>query len=271
MKASSGIIFESCSTSHPSRIREALLVLALAWTAACSPKIAEIQIKGPPSSVSSSRLAPEATAVLGSLFPVFEKPGETLQLRVSAFNRDGAYLGSTPVEWKSSDLSVATVSADGLVTVQSSGTFIVSATTTDLEPTLSASLSLRAVIVGSVRIAGQDAELGGKASLQRGSDGAHTNRLKADRARTQPLELALGETVSLRAEVLNDRDEVIEDAKVRWRSTGYAVSVTPEGEVEGRAIGNTQLVAEAKGQTARIDVRVVDWRPKGRASRSRAL
>lgn len=194
---------------------------------------------------SASRL-PEATkSALGSLFPVFEKAGETLQLRVSAFDRDGAYLGSTPVEWQSSDLGVATVDAAGLVTVHSSGSFVISATTREIDPKLSASLPLRSVIVGAVRI-GQ----------------------KHDDKDTEPeaLKLALGETVSMRADVLNDRDEVIADAKVRWRSAGYAVSITPDGEAEGRAIGDAQLVAEAKGKMARVDVHVVDW-PKTRRTR----
>ena len=84
----------------------------------------------------------------------------------------------------------------------------------------------------------------------------------------QSVELALGETKLFKAEVLNDREEPIEDAKVQWESTSFAATVTPEGEVEGRAIGTTQIIAEAKnGKAARVDVEITDWKKPERRGR----
>ena len=63
--------------------------------------------------------------------------------------------------------------------------------------------------------------------------------------------------------MLNDRDQVIPDAHIEWRASSYAVTVTPAGELEARAIGTAQVVAEAdNGATARVDLEITDWEPK---------
>lgn len=208
--------------------------LALAVLTGCTSPPAEIRIKGPRDAVESTQASPT--------FGPFERKGDTLRLRASAFDARGRYLGTAAVDWDSSDRTVATVSQTGVVTFLSTGSVTIRARTQEA-PKVAASLPLEARIVESVRITGPDVPAGGV------------------------LKLAMGETANLSAEVFDDRGRKLEDARVRWRSTSYVATVTITGEVEGRAIGTGQVVVEAKnGASARVDVEVGDW-PKGRRRR----
>jgi hypothetical protein len=195
-----------------------------------------IRIKGPREAVESTQMVPQ--------FAPFEKKGDTIQLRASGFDKQDRYIGTLPVKWDSSDRSVATVSQTGLVTFLSTGKTKISAATTETDEPLEASLDLEAIIVKEIRIVDppKEQQLGYK--------------------------LPMGEIRQFKAEVLDDRDQVIPDAHVEWRASSYAVTVTPTGEIEARAIGNAQVVAEAEnGTVARVDVEVLDWEPKKKKRR----
>lgn len=206
-----------------------LLLGSVVLLAACETHPAEIKIKGPRDSMESTMGVPT--------LPVFEKKDDTLQLRASAFDDKGRYTGSAQVKWDSSDRSVATVSQTGLLTILASGKATVTATYEKGEVKREASLPVSAVIVKDIRITEPVLEAG------------------------KVLELAMGDIVNFKAEVLNDRGEVIPDAKIEWDASSYAVTVTPTGEMEARAIGTAQVTAEAEnGSRARVEVSVEDWK-----------
>jgi hypothetical protein len=203
-----------------------LLLAALAL--ACQKQPSELRIKGPKEALESTKAQPS--------FPVFEKKGDTLQLRASSFDKDGVYLGSAKVEWDTSDRTVATIDRMGLLTVLSSGDFEVIARAVETERPLEARQAFKAVIIGKVRLVGPLPEQG------------------------KGLQIALGKTVQLVAEVLDDRGHVIPDAKLTWDCPSPAASVSITGELEGRAIGSAQIFAEAKnGEKVSWDYEVTDW------------
>ncbi len=209
-----------------------LIALAPLLVIGCTKQPARIRIKGPRDAVESTKMDPT--------FAPFEKKGDTLQLRTSSFDDKDHYMGTVAAKWDSSDREVATVSQTGLVTFLSSGKVEIKATTLELATPLEASIGLSAVFVKGVRI------------------------VDPDEAHQAGYKLSLGEIKQFKAEVLNDRDQVIPDAKIDWHATSFAVTVTPTGEVEARAIGAAQVVAEAdNGSVARVDVEVTDWvKPK---------
>lgn len=207
----------------------ALLLLFAA--VGCTKQPAKIRIKGPRESVESTQMVPT--------FAPFEKSGDTLQLRTSAFDDQDRYMGTVAAKWDSSDRTVATVSQTGLVTFLSSGKVKITAQTTEIEKPLEASIDLEAKIVKDIRIVDPAKE------------------------QQQGYQLPMGEIRQFKAEVINDRGEVIPDAKIDWRASSFAVTVTPTGEVEARAIGTAQVVAEAEnGSVARVDIEVTDWDKK---------
>jgi hypothetical protein len=214
---------------RPTMIRAPLLACALALlAAACQKQPAALRIKGPKEAVESTKAAPS--------FPVFEEKGATLQLRASAFDEGGAYVGSAKVKWDVSDRERATIDQHGLLTVLSSGKFEVVATTTELERPLEARQGFEAVIEGGIRIKAPVLEAG------------------------KPLKLPLGKVVQLEAEVLDDRGGVIAGAKVTWDCPSPAASVSITGEVEGRAIGAAQVFAESRsGKKVSWELDVTDW------------
>lgn len=209
-----------------------------ALVAGCEAEPVKIVIKGPKDAVESTKMKPQIAP--------FGKKGDTYALRASAFDKKGRYMGSAKVEWKSSNTEVATVSQSGVVTILSSGKFKVSAESVGYKTSFSDTISMSAVIVDTIRIADPKPEKG------------------------KPLIMPIGEIKKFVAEVLNDRGEVIPGAKVEWNSSSWAATVTPTGEVEARAIGNTTISAEAKnGETARIDLSVEDWANKKKRRRRR--
>lgn len=200
-----------------------------ALCAACENHPAEIRIKGPRDAVESTQATPT--------FAPFRKREDTLQLRASGFDDKGRYMGAVPVKWDSTDRDVATVSSTGLITVLSSGKAEITATYEKGEVKREASLPIEAIIVDDIVAVDPKPEPG------------------------KALEMGLGEIKQFEVNVLDDNGGVIEDTKVRWRSSSYAATVTPTGEVEARAIGTTQVSAEAEnGATVRWDLSVEDWK-----------
>jgi hypothetical protein len=216
------------------RSRRPPAVWARAWVLAagtagllvgCEKQPASIKVKLPRDAVQSVKMDP--------IVPPFEKKGDTMQLRASAFDKDGVFVGPAKVSWSSSDPSSFVVNSDGLISVMASGKAEIKASGVGYDQPLEGTLSVRAVIIDKVRIV----------SPAEGEQKIH-----------------LGETLLYKAEVLDDRGHVIPDAKVKWRTTNFAATVAVNGELEGRAIGDTQLVAEAGAKTARINVAVLDWK-----------
>ncbi|MBI4822343.1 MAG: Ig-like domain-containing protein [Deltaproteobacteria bacterium] len=199
----------------------------LALTLACQPEPVRIVVKLPKDMPESTQLVP--------FVPTFTEKNMSLRLRASAFDKLERYMGPAKVKWTSSDPSVAVVAQDGLVTILSSGKAKITAETTETQTPLVASIEIPAAIPAKVKI---DPPEGDK----------------------NPAEIHLGEIKQFKAVVLNDRDEPIPDAKILWRSTTYAVTVTPTGEVEGAAMGETQLVAEHKSYSAKHALNVLDWK-----------
>src|SRR5262249_54576140 len=120
------------------------LLLALALLAACEKQPASIKVKGPRDAVESVKMNPT--------FAPFEQKGDTIKLRASAFDADGAFMGAAHVKWDSSDRSTATVDQMGLVTILSSGEVEIKATSVGYDKELTASLPLKAVITAKVKI-----------------------------------------------------------------------------------------------------------------------
>lgn len=197
-----------------------LLTLALA---ACEKQPERIRVKLPKEAVQSVKMEPQ--------LPVFEKKGDTIHLRASAFEKGDVYMGPAKVKWTVADSSVASVNYEGLVTVLSSGETKVVATTEGYEKVLTAELPIKVVIIDKVKIVAP-----GEAKVH------------------------LGETIQLKAEVYDDRGKLIPDAKVSWRTSDYAATVSVTGEVEGRAIGDTQVIAESGNKSDRFNIDVLDWK-----------
>lgn len=216
--------------------RPLLFVTTLALSvAACEKQPAYIKVKVPAQSYASVRADP--------ILPPFTAKGDTIQLRASMFYKDDSFMGQAKqVKWSSTDPSVASVGLDGLVEIVSSGDAKIKATTVGYEPDRSAELAIKAVIIDKVEII-PPAELGEEVAIH------------------------MGDTVQFTAKVLDDRGNVIPDAKVKWRTSDYAATVTPTGEVEGRSIGDTQVIAEAGDEHTRFVINVLDWKKEKKKRR----
>lgn len=205
----------------------------LALCAGCKERPSRIAVKGPADTLAAAHGILE--------LPVFDEKNATMKLRVSAFDDQDRYMGTTEVKWKCLDPTVASVSQTGLVTVLSSGKTKVVAATKDLDPPIEAAIEVEAVIIDGVKITSPAPEGAGLPKLP------------------------MGEFLQFQAEVLNDRGEVIKDAEIRWESTTWAATVSITGEVEGRAIGKTSIVANAaNGDSDAMEIEITDWPKKRR-------
>lgn len=213
-----------------------LLALGVGLLPACEEQPDSIRIKTPRSGPRGGQ------ADLG--LPPFTKKGETMQLEVSAFDDQERYMGTAPVDWDVTDRTVATVSQSGLLTILASGDAEVIARTAEAKTPVEARLSIEVVIPKEVRI------------------------LKPEVPDGERLELPMGEFIQFEAEVLNDRGEPIADPEIEWTSTTYSATIDPDGKLEGRAIGNTEIIAEYGGATPdQVQLFVTDWPPGKRRGR----
>lgn len=212
----------------------AICIAGLAGTA-CEEQPVRIQIKGPRDAVESTQAVPK--------FAPFEKKNDTIGLRASAFDKRKRYMGAANVKWESSDSSVASVNQSGVVTILGSGKAIIKASSRGYEKELESTMPVEVVIVEKIRWADPPPQ-------------------------EEALEMPMGEIKTFKAEVLNDRGEVIPDAKIEWNASSWAVTVTPTGEVEARAIGTAVVSATAKnGETVRHEIVVKDWEKKKKRRR----
>ena len=203
------------------------MALCLASLAACAKEPASIRVKPP-------RTAPEARKGDAKL-PVFVRKGETIALRASAFDKDGAFMGPAEVAWSSTDPEIAHVSAQGIVTILSTGTASIAARTTQTRAALQHSLPIAVEIIGSVEIV-------------------------PEKPGPKEYTLHMGEERRYRAVVKDDRGRVLPSAKVAWRTSDYAATVDGNGLAEGRALGDTQLIATSGPKEARATLIVLDWK-----------
>ncbi len=162
----------------------------------------------------------------------FTEKGRTVSLRAIAYDNRDRFLKVAEVEWSTDDPTVASVSQAGLLTALSSGTTAVVATLGEIE----ARAPVEVQIVGGITVSPQS-----------------------------PPPLPLGEFIKFEAKVTDDRGRPLPDARVAWESTTWAATVAVDGEVEGRSIGKTTIVATAAERvSARVELTVTDWPKKAR-------
>ena len=161
-------------------------------------------------------------------------PGETVQLTAVLRDAAGATVYGEPVAWTSSDENVVRVS-DGRLEAQRPGTASVSASGGG--QTRSVEVLVRSP--SPTPTPGPDARV---ASL---------------RLSPSALSLAVGESGSLTATVLDASGRALPGRETSWTATDPAVaSVTPGGQVRGLAAGSTEIVAAVDGRRATATVTV---------------
>ena len=139
---------------------------------------------------------------------------QTLQLVAMAHDPDGVSIMNPLVDWTSSKESVASVSADGLVTAHRTGRATITATLDSLVAISEIEVALPAY---SVTI-----------------------------APSAVLFDALGETLELSAEVFDVNGDMLADAPVSWSSDDPSVvKVDPDGTVTAVSAGSTQVAAQS--------------------------
>ena len=151
---------------------------------------------------------------------------DTHQLRVRTFAADGSELFGRPITWASNDQNVATVSGTGLVTAAGVGNAMVTASSEGK----SADISIDA----RSRIA--------RIVMDQGS-----------------LVLPVGDHADIDA-TARAEDGALLQRTITWTSSNAAVaSVDAQGKVTAHGQGTAIIKAQAEGQEAWTDVRVVEW------------
>ena len=192
--------------------------LALALIVACIGDD-EAAPTGPPE-------PPVATTV--SISPAaldFSSFGETLQLTAAVVDQNSQTMAGAPVSWTTSDNSVASVSAGGLVTAVANGSATVTATSGSAAGTASVTVAQR------------------------------TARVDVSPASVEFL--SLGDSVQLTAVPFDANDNAVEDATVAWSSGDDAVAaVAANGLVTAAGNGTTSVSAQVGAATGAAAVTV---------------
>ena len=152
--------------------------------------------------------------------------GATVQLTATVLDGNGQPVAGAVVTWTSSDKSVATVSAQGLVTAEMNGTARIMATS----DTATAGINVKVMqSAGSIVIAPMEATL-----------------------------MSLGATVQLTATVLDQNGQSVEDAVVTWQSSDESVAtVSADGLVTAVGNGVVRITATSGSASTGIDVTVM--------------
>ncbi|MEP6495569.1 MAG: Ig-like domain-containing protein [bacterium] len=138
-------------------------------------------------------------------------PGQTTTATVVVRDTASAALVGLPITWSSSDITVATVTADGVVTAVTPGTATITATSNGVSGT--ATVTVQSV-VGSVSVA------------------------IADRA------ITAGKSTTATATVRDGSGAVISGQTVTWASNNTsAATVSSTGVITGVAVGNAVITA----------------------------
>jgi len=169
--------------------------------------------------------APAVVDVVIDGVPAALAVGTSAPLRaVARSSRSADDVPDRPIEWRSSDPSVAMVSATGVVTARAPGQVTITATCDGIRGT--ASLTVVSVRASTVVIA------------------------------PPPSPLRLGDRVSLRATVYDASGNVV-TRPVTWRSTDPRVApVDPSGQVVAQAEGWAIVTAQADGVDAHVEMLV---------------
>ena len=168
-----------------------------------------------PTSVTISPSAPTLTAV-----------GATVQLTATVLDQNGRPMTGASVQWSSDNVSVATVSNQGLVTVVGNG----DARITARSGTASASVPVTVMqSAGSVVIEPSSATL-----------------------------MSFSETVQLSATVLDGNGQPVADAAVTWSSSDASVAtVSSQGLVTAVGNGDARITARSGTASASVPVTVM--------------
>ena len=159
--------------------------------------------------------------------------GRSVQLTATPRDEDGNVLDGRSVAWTSSDVGVATVDGNGLVSGVSLGSATITATSEGKSGT--AAITVVRLPVDSVSVAPANPAV------------------------------VVGDTLRLSATTYNDAGEVLEGRAVTWSSADEAVAtVDTGGLVTGVAIGQTTITATSEGVSDSVTVKVVgslaiDW------------
>jgi uncharacterized protein YjdB len=151
--------------------------------------------------------------------------GESLQLTADPLDNGGNVLQGRPVEWTTSNASVATVTGEGLVTAVATGGAVIRATAEGRSAV--ASISVSAVPVASIEVNPTDANL------------------------------VVGQTTQLTAEPRDSAGEALAGRVVTWSTSNPQVAtVTSSGLVTAISVGTTTITAASDGRLARVTVTV---------------
>lgn len=158
--------------------------------------------------------------------------GKTFPLKVAAFRGIVAHdekKAPLTVSWKSSDPSVADVSADGTVTTTGSGKATVTATvSTGKDTSVSAVVDVENVFVSTVEATGDF---------------------------PKPFKLS-SKPVPLTVVVKDEKGQVIEKPRIKFSASDYCVEVSPDGVVGPLAVGECAVLVESAGKRASIPLDV---------------
>ena len=142
--------------------------------------------------------------------------GETLQLSVEALDENGQAVAGVEFSWESSNTSVATVDATGLVTAVAEGTATITASAGDVQATVEITVVSAMQPVVSVEV----------------SPSAET--------------IAIGTTRQLSAEAFDENGQAVAGAEFSWESDDDAVAmVDGSGLVTGVAEGTATITASS--------------------------
>jgi len=154
--------------------------------------------------------------------------GDTLNLSARATDTADATIEGRPVSWLSTDDSVATVSAAGVVKAIRAGTVVVRATVDGKVGAASLTIAPRATPVASIMVA------------------------------PVALLLNVGQTRQLTAFVLDAAGNRLTDRAVVWSSDASGVAVvSAEGLVSATGLGYATITATCEGKTFSLAVTVV--------------
>ena len=152
--------------------------------------------------------------------------GETVQLEASVLDQNGQPVAGAEVSWSSSDMAIATVSGEGLVTAAGNGSVTITARSG------SASASVPVSVMQS-----------------------------AESVVVEPSSttlMAIGETVQLTASVLDGNGQPMKDATVSWSSNDEAVAtVSAQGLVTAVSNGSAQITARSGNASVSVSVTVI--------------
>ena len=154
--------------------------------------------------------------------------GEALQLSAEALDENGRPIPGVEFSWESSNTSVATVDATGLVTAVAAGTATITASAGDVQATVEITVVSATQPVVSVEV----------------SPSAET--------------IAIGTTRQLSAEAFDENGQAVAGAEFSWESDDDAVAmVDGSGLVTGVAEGTATITASAGDVQATVEITVV--------------